>query len=62
MTKFAESTSEEAAIEWLQELGYSYTFGPEITFDGEAPERSDYQETLLHGRLQKAIAWKWRSE
>ncbi|MCL4272258.1 MAG: type I restriction endonuclease subunit R [Anaerolineales bacterium] len=53
---FTESTIEQAAIDWLQELGYSYAFGPEIAFDGEHPERSDYQETLLLGRLQGAIA------
>ena len=56
MTPFTESTVEQAAIDWLQELGYDYAFGPEIAFDGEHPERSDYQETLLLGRLQDAIA------
>jgi type I restriction enzyme R subunit len=53
---FTESTIEQAAIDWLQELGYNYAFGPEIAFDGESPERGDYQETLLLGRLQDAIA------
>lgn len=52
---FTESTIEQAAIDWLKELGYTYAFGPEIAFDGEHPERSDYQETLLLGRLQEAI-------
>lgn len=56
MTSFTESTIEQAAIDWLQELGYEYAFGPEIAFDGERPERSDYHETLLTGRLQDAIA------
>jgi len=56
MTIFTESTIEQAAIDWLQELGYDYAFGPEIAFDGEHPERSDYQETLLLGRLRDAIA------
>ena len=31
-------------------------FGPEIAADGEHPERGDYQEPLLSGRLQNAIA------
>jgi type I restriction enzyme, R subunit len=53
---FTESTIEQAAIDWLTDLGYTYAFGPEIAFDGEAPERGDYQETLLLGRLQDAIA------
>jgi len=52
---FTESTIEQAAIDWLKELGYDYAFGPEIAFDGERPERGDYQETLLLGRLQDAL-------
>src|SRR5688572_30101921 len=53
---FAESTIEQAAIDWLKDLGYTYAFGPEIAFDGESPERGDYQEALLLGRLRDAIA------
>jgi len=53
---FTESTIEQAAIDWLQELGYNYAFGPEIAFDDERPERSDYQETLLLRRLRDTIA------
>ncbi len=56
MTTFTESTIEQAAIEWLKDLGYTYAFGPEIAFDGETPERGDYQEALLPHRLQDAIA------
>jgi type I restriction enzyme R subunit len=56
MTSFTESTIEQAAIDWLKDLGYTYAFGPEIAFDGESPERDDYQETLLLGRLQDTIA------
>ena len=51
-----ESIIEQTAIDWLKDLGYDSAFGPEIAFDGERPERSDYQETLLSGRLQAAIA------
>jgi len=52
---FTESIIEQATIDWLKDLGYTYCFGPEITFDGETPERGDYQEALLPGRLQEAI-------
>jgi len=55
MNHFTESTIEQAAIDWLKDLGYSYAFGPEIAFDGKSPERSDYQEALLLGRLQEAL-------
>lgn len=29
---FTKSTIEQIAIDWLQELGYGYAFGPEISF------------------------------
>ncbi len=51
-----ESVVEEAAIEWLQELGWSYVHGPRIAPDGEAPERSTYSTVMLEGRLRSAIA------
>ena len=34
MIPFAESTIEQAAIDWLKSLGYDYAFGSEIAFDG----------------------------
>jgi hypothetical protein len=34
MPYFAESTIEQATIEWLKDLGYEYAFGPETGFDG----------------------------
>jgi type I restriction enzyme, R subunit len=52
---FTESVIEQASIDWLQELGYSYAFGPEIAFDGESPERPDYQQPFLLDRLRNAI-------
>jgi hypothetical protein len=36
MTSYTESTIEQAAIDWLKDLGYDYAFGPEIAFDGAA--------------------------
>jgi hypothetical protein len=33
LTHFTESIIEQAAIDWLQDLGYTYTFSPEIAFD-----------------------------
>jgi type I restriction enzyme R subunit len=53
---FTESTIEQATIDWLKELGYDYAFGPEIAFDGESPERADYQEPLLLERVRDALA------
>lgn len=56
MTQFAESTIEEAAIDWLTDLGYAYAFGPDLAFDGPAPERENYEVVILLARLQEAIA------
>ncbi|HCR70459.1 MAG TPA: DEAD/DEAH box helicase, partial [Anaerolineae bacterium] len=53
---FNESIVEETTLAWFEDLGYQTIFGPKIAFDGERPERGDYQETLLLGRLQDAIA------
>ena len=50
-----ESIVEEAALDWLQSLGYETAFGPEIAPDGARPERGGYQVPLLLGRLQAAI-------
>ena len=57
MTKFAESTIEEAAVEWLQELGYEYAFGPEITFRGQAQGTFKllFNELLFNGEQPAKI-------
>jgi hypothetical protein len=34
MTNFAETTIEQATIDWLKDLGYSRAFYPEIAFGG----------------------------
>ena len=49
---FTEEYLEEAAIEILQELGYTYVFGPDISCDGEYPERKDYREVILEERVR----------
>lgn len=56
MSQFAESTIEQAALNWLQELGYSHAYGPDIACDGPAPERENYEDVVFLGRLQEAIA------
>jgi type I restriction enzyme R subunit len=54
---YIESDLEEAILEWFAEdLGYSVAFGPDIACDGEKPERKNYSEVVLAGRLRSAIA------
>lgn len=54
--KFTESTVEEAALEWFEELGYAVLYGPEIAPEEPAAERQDYGEVILPGRLEQALA------
>lgn len=50
-----ESIVEEAAIDWLKELGYRHLFGPDIACDGSNPERSSYSDVVLVERLRSAL-------
>jgi type I restriction enzyme R subunit len=52
---FTEDFLEQAAIEILQELGYDYVFAPNISCDGEYPERKDYREVILEQRVKDAL-------
>ncbi|TCQ78678.1 type I restriction enzyme R subunit [Ochrobactrum sp. BH3] len=50
-----EDTVELAAIETLQELGWSYLHGSVIAPDGIMPERRSFGDVNLTGRLEAAI-------
>ncbi|KAB2878058.1 type I restriction endonuclease subunit R [bacterium] len=54
--KITESDIELLAIGHLEKLGYHYLYGPNIASDGESPERENYAQVVLTGRLQAAIA------
>jgi type I restriction enzyme, R subunit len=56
MSGIAESHVEEAALAWLGELGYSIANGLDIGPDGSTPERTNYGDVILAGRLKSAIA------
>mgnify|MGYP000369889037 CR=1 FL=1 len=46
-TRFTESVVEEAALAWLESLGYTILHGPEIA-PGEAfAQREDYSQVVL---------------
>ena len=53
---FTESHVEQATLDWFQELGYSYAFGPDLAFDGTRPERESYEQAFLSDRLKAALA------
>jgi type I restriction enzyme R subunit len=50
-----EDQLEQETLGWLADLGYAHLYGPDIAFDGSAPERKDYREVLLTQRLSDAI-------
>jgi type I restriction enzyme R subunit len=57
MTAFTESVVEDAALAWLEALGYAALNGPEIAADTPAAKRSDpnYRHVVLEGRLRQAL-------
>ncbi|MCY3929817.1 MAG: type I restriction endonuclease subunit R [Acidobacteria bacterium] len=52
---FTESEVEDAALEWLQGLGWSVAHGPNIAPHAEESERADYREVVLERRLRDAL-------
>lgn len=55
VTSYAESDLEQAAIEWFEELNYNKAYGPEISPEGEYPERMFYTDVILADRLRDAL-------
>ncbi len=50
-----EDHLEQLALTWFQDAGWEYRFGPDIAPDGDTPERADYRQVLLPGRLHEAL-------
>ena len=50
-----ESTVEEAALSWFEELGYAVAHGPDIAPGEPAAERKSFGDVVLVGRLREAI-------
>ena len=56
VTSFTESTVEDAALDWLESLGWSIAHGPDIAPDTPGAERSDYGAVVLERRLRDTLA------
>ena len=54
MNSISENEIEEIALRYLQNLGYTLLSGPDISPDGEHPERQ-YNQVVLSTRLRDAI-------
>jgi type I site-specific restriction-modification system R (restriction) subunit len=54
---FTESDTEEAALGWLETLGYTVRHGPDIAYNVDGGERADlgYHDTILQNRLHRAL-------
>jgi hypothetical protein len=55
MTAFTESVVEDAALGWLEGLGYAVVHGPEIAPGEPGAEREDYGQVVLEERLRRAL-------
>ncbi len=56
MSAFTESVVEEAALAWLESLGYTIKHGLEIAPGELLAERADYGQVVLERRLRDALA------
>ena len=55
MPSFYESEVEEAALDWLSELGWQVAHGPDIAPDTPGAERTDFTQVVLEERLRDAL-------
>jgi len=51
-----EDQLEQLCLDWFREVGFDYANGYDIAPDGAAPEREDYRQIVLTGRLLDALA------
>ncbi|MDE2369698.1 MAG: type I restriction endonuclease subunit R [Burkholderiales bacterium] len=51
-----EDQLEHEALGWLADVGWQHRYGPDLAPDGAAPERDNYRQVLLIGRLRQAVA------
>ncbi len=56
MTAITESEVEAAALEWLEDIGWTIAHGPDIAPDSPRAERSDYGSVILEQRFREALA------
>ena len=53
--RFTEDHVEEACLDWLEELDYYILHGPDISPDGDNPERVAYDVTILIDRFKNSF-------
>ncbi|MFS6828342.1 type I restriction endonuclease subunit R [Cyanobium sp. ATX-6F1] len=55
MALITEDHLEQQCLEWFKDLGYKHVFAPQLDSDGRTPERSDFRQVVLQGRLRSAL-------
>lgn len=55
MALITEDHLEQQCLAWFQELGYTHVFAPQLDSDGTSPERTDFRQVILTGRLRSAL-------
>lgn len=55
MSPFTESVVEDAALAWLDGIGWAVAHGPDIAPDTLLSERANYGQVVLDERLRKAL-------
>ena len=55
MSLFSERDAENAALGWLEGIGWRVAYGPDIGPDSANAERADYGEVILEARLRAAL-------
>ena len=55
MALITEDHLEQQSLGWFREMGYTIVHGPQLAPDGEAPERENFRQVVLTGRLHAAL-------
>jgi len=55
MVTFTESVVEQAALAWLESIGWTIASGPDIAPEGPNAERESYGQVFLDRRLREAL-------
>ena len=56
MTTITEADVEQAALDWLADVGWGVAHGLDIAPDAPGAERADYGQVVLERRLRDALA------
>jgi len=56
VTGINEAAVEKAALDWLEQLGWTKVYGPSIAPEAQLAEREDFGQVILEARLRDTLA------